>query len=103
MAQKTQIMLIDDIDGSDADETVTLGLDGVAYEIDLTTRRAALATYIDAGRKTARASRKRGTSVRAPREHDPAAGREWATANGHCAPTRSRILVRLLEQYRAAN
>src|SRR5690625_7280415 len=35
MARKTQVLLVDDIDGTDATNTVTFGLDGVAYEIDL--------------------------------------------------------------------
>ena len=35
MAQKTQIILVDDIDGSEAIQTVTFALDGVSYEIDL--------------------------------------------------------------------
>ena len=38
MAQKVQVLLVDDIDGGTADETVTFGLDGVTYEIDLTVR-----------------------------------------------------------------
>ena len=40
MAQKVQVLLVDDIDGSDADETVTFSLDGVSYEIDLTDANA---------------------------------------------------------------
>ena len=35
MARKTQVILTDDIDGSEATGTVSFGLDGVAYEIDL--------------------------------------------------------------------
>ena len=34
MAQKTQVILIDDIDGSEATQSVTFGLDGATYEID---------------------------------------------------------------------
>lgn len=41
MAQKIQILLLDDIDGSAADETVTFALDGVSYEIDLVSAHAA--------------------------------------------------------------
>ena len=41
MAQKVQVVLVDDVDGGSADETVTFGLDGVSYEIDLTTKNAA--------------------------------------------------------------
>ena len=41
MAQKVQVLLVDDIDGGTAEETVTFSLDGVSYEIDLTTDHAA--------------------------------------------------------------
>lgn len=64
MAQKVNIILVDDLDGSDADETVTFGLDGNQYEIDLTSDHAkdlrlALAPYTDVARKTqARRGRK---------------------------------------------
>jgi hypothetical protein len=56
MAQKVQTFLIDDLDGSEAEGTVLFGLDGVHYEIDLSTDnakalRTALARYTDAGRK----------------------------------------------------
>ncbi len=35
MAQKIQILLIDDLDGSAAEGTVRFGLDGTEYEIDM--------------------------------------------------------------------
>ncbi len=57
MAQRVNVVLEDDLDGSDADETVTFALDGVNYEIDLSAANAdklreALALYIGHGRKT---------------------------------------------------
>ena len=33
MAQKVQIILEDDLDGGEADETVSFALDGTSYEI----------------------------------------------------------------------
>src|SRR5947209_9796942 len=55
MAQRVNVVLVDDIDGSDATETVTFGLDGVQYEIDLSEGHAdelrqAMALYIGHGR-----------------------------------------------------
>ena len=41
MAQRVNIVLVDDIDGSDATETVSFGLDGTSYEIDLNDKNAA--------------------------------------------------------------
>ena len=42
MAQKTVVLLSDDLDGGTADETVTFALDGVSYEIDLSAANAAM-------------------------------------------------------------
>ena len=33
MAQRTQVILVDDIDGSEATQTVTFGIDGVTYKM----------------------------------------------------------------------
>lgn len=41
MAQITVVVLEDDLDGSAAAETVTFALEGVSYEIDLSTANAA--------------------------------------------------------------
>lgn len=96
MAQKVQVTLIDDVDGSRADETVTFALDGVTYEIDLTTTHAtelrdALASWVGHARKVggrtvakAPARRQRGVS-------DAQAIRDWAKANGHQVSERGRI------------
>lgn len=56
MAQKVTIILVDDLDGSEAEETVTFGLDGVTYEIDLSkdnaaALRLAVARFVDPARK----------------------------------------------------
>ena len=40
MAQKVQVLLVDDLDGSEATETVAFGLDGASYEIDLSSGNA---------------------------------------------------------------
>ena len=40
MAQKIQVLMVDDIDGSEGSETVTFGVDGVNYEIDLNEKHA---------------------------------------------------------------
>ena len=57
MAQKVTVLLVDDIDGGSADETVSFSLDGVSYEIDLTAAHAAelresFATWVGHARKT---------------------------------------------------
>lgn len=65
MAQKVFVSLVDDIDGSEADETVEFGLDGVNYEIDLSAENAeelrdALAQYVEHARRAG--GRKRPSS-----------------------------------------
>lgn len=70
MAQSTITYLTDDIDGSDAEETIRFTLDGKTYEIDLNKKNAAalrraLKPYIEKGRSAGRqsaGSRRRGTS-----------------------------------------
>ena len=64
MAQKVQVLLVDDVDGGKADETVQFGLDGVSYEIDLSSKNAAklrdaLAGYVGEARRVASRGRRR--------------------------------------------
>ena len=111
MAQKTVITLTDDIDGSDAEETVTFGLDGAVYEIDLNNvhaedLREVLAPFISVarrqgGRSTARTAQ--APKPRASSEVDPKAVRSWAEANGVSVNARGRLKSEVIEQYRAAN
>ena len=68
MAQKVHIVLEDDLDGSDATQTVTFGLDGTSYEIDLNDKNAAalrdaMATYVGHARKVAGSRRGRRSSA----------------------------------------
>ena len=57
MAQRVQIVLEDDLDGGVAAETVTFGLDGVSYEIDLSEAnaeklRSGLEEFVNSARQT---------------------------------------------------
>jgi hypothetical protein len=106
--------LIDDLDGSEAVETVLFGLDGTTYEIDLSTNNAAafrrtLDRYIKASRGSsspARTSRRKpaasGNGANAKRKFDLAALREWASANNVSVPSRGRIPKAVVDQYKAA-
>ncbi|MFI0775848.1 Lsr2 family protein [Streptomyces sp. NPDC021212] len=101
MAQRVVVTLSDDLDGGEAEETVTFGLDGKSYEIDLTAANAsklrdALAPFVEAGRKRARSGKTyRRTSV-AP---DPAAVRAWARSHGMEVPPRGRIPKKVYEAF----
>lgn len=107
MAQKVHITLEDDLEGGDATETVSFGLDGKTYEIDLNDKnsaalRAALARYVGAarrsgGRATTAAKRRTqmGTSAREIRD--------WARSNGHKVPDRGRIPADVRDAFEAAH
>jgi hypothetical protein len=113
MAQKVQVLLVDDIDGGAADETVTFALDGVSYEIDLTTEHAselrdALGTWVGHARKVGGRSGGRsggsssGGGSRPRRSSDAGAVRAWAKENGHEVSERGRISAEIREAYEAA-
>ncbi|MBO0820118.1 MAG: Lsr2 family protein [Nocardiopsaceae bacterium] len=108
MAQKVQVLLVDDLDGSQADETVTFGLDGVAYEIDLSSGNAGqlrgeLAQYLEHARKASPApARRRRARTGAGREQS-ARIREWAKAHGKKISERGRIPADILAEYEAAH
>ncbi|SOX56314.1 Lsr2 family protein [Mycobacterium ahvazicum] len=104
MAKKVTVTLVDDFDGAGAaDETVEFGLDGVTYEIDLSTKNAAklrgdLKQWVAAGRRVG--GRRRGRSG-IDREQS-AAIREWARRNGHNVSTRGRIPADVIDAFHAA-
>ncbi|QSB05671.1 histone-like nucleoid-structuring protein Lsr2 [Natronoglycomyces albus] len=115
MAQKVQVLLLDDIDGGRADETVKFALDGQAYEIDLSQAHAnelreALAKYVDVARRMGRynvggaqRSTTRGSVSRriaADREQNKAI-REWASAKGLKVSPRGRIPQEIVDEYHA--
>ena len=113
MAQKVNIVLVDDIDGSEANETVSFGLDGTSYEIDLNdgnaaALREALAGYIGHARKVTGGTR-RSSSRRSSSGGSAAAGgntkaiREWAKENGYDVSERGRISADIQQAYDAAH
>lgn len=107
MAQKTYTELIDDVDGSKAEETVRFSLDGVAYEIDLSADNAAkirddLSGWTAPARRVA-GRRIRGTGKTASSDSESAKIREWARSTGREVSTRGRIPADLREAYHAAH
>jgi hypothetical protein len=109
MAQKVQVVLVDDLDGGTADETVTFSLDGVSYEIDLTHDNAAhlrdaLAPYVGHGRRVG-GSRRAGSrgAARAAGATNPAEVREWAKSQGIAVSERGRISAELQATFEAAH
>jgi nucleoid-associated protein Lsr2 len=111
MAQKVNIVLVDDIDGSEATETVSFGLDGTSYEIDLNDANAAalrdaLAAYVGHARKVGSARRGRRTSAAAAAAAGGPSAREirdWARSNGYDVPDRGRVSAEVREAFDAAH
>lgn len=108
MARKTHVILTDDLDGSEASQTVSFGLDGVAYEIDLNDihaeqLREQLETWVSSGR---RVGGRRTAGTRRTAGGDPERTtriREWARENGHEVSDRGRIAGSVIEAYDAAH
>lgn len=95
MAQKIQTVLVDDLNGEPAAETVQIGLNGRHYEIDLTKEhahqlRAELKSYVRHARPVA------------PAKPAPEAAqiRAWARQNGYEVSDRGRIHRDVIEAYR---
>lgn len=109
MAQKVLITLEDDIDGSEAAETVKFGLDGSQYEIDLNERHAdalrkSLTKYVEHARRVAgRRQFGKNTGSTGINGHAPREIRDWARSNGHTVPDRGRIPQEVREAFAAAN
>ncbi|WP_341359626.1 Lsr2 family protein [Georgenia sp. M64] len=113
MAQKKHVVLIDDLDGSPASETVHLGLDGVDYEIDLNEAHAealreTFAEWIGparkvGGRKRPSTGRRAASAATASSGGDTAKIREWARQNGYTVSERGRIPASVREAYELAH
>ena len=113
MAQRVNVGLVDDLDGSDAVETVSFALDGVDYEIDLNEQHAselrnALSLYVGHGRRTG--GRRRTSAGGSKRSTAASSGgpsaaeiRAWARENGYDVPERGRVSADVREAYAAAH
>ncbi|GAA0591634.1 Lsr2 family protein [Kutzneria viridogrisea] len=113
MAQKTVVHLIDDLDGGEADESLTFGLDGIEYAMDLSSEnvtklRDLLAPFVAAGRRVGgRKARsagpvKTGASAVSDRALNQAI-REWAREQGETISDRGRIPQDLVNRYQVAH
>jgi hypothetical protein len=123
MAQKVQVILVDDVDGGEAAETVSFALDGVSYEIDVSEKNAnalrdALAPWVGNARRVggrsgggrSRASssggsgRSRGSSGGGGGgKHDLSDVRAWARENGYQVSDRGRVSSEVIAAYEKAH
>ncbi|MGV9676455.1 histone-like nucleoid-structuring protein Lsr2 [Nocardia sp. NPDC003482] len=113
MAKKVTVELVDDYDGkSKAEETIRFAIDGVEYEIDLSTLNAGklretLEPWVKPARKVGRIARgRRHTGASTSTSTDKvqsAAIREWARKNGYEVSSRGRIQGEVIEAYNKAS
>ncbi|MET0863833.1 MAG: Lsr2 family protein [Nakamurella sp.] len=110
MAQQTTVTLTDDLDGGKAVETVTFGLDGRTYEIDLSKKNAsalrkALGEFTASARKvrSGRPAAAPAKTARPSTRIDAKAVREWAQANIVAVSARGRVPSEVVDKYQAAN
>ena len=117
MAQKVQVLLVDDIDEGEAAETVTFSLDGVSYEIDLSEEHAsalrdAFAPWIGHARKVGgRGGSAKRAAAAPPKQRSAATGSEgpdtgavraWARENGYTVSDRGRISAEIVKAFQDA-
>jgi hypothetical protein len=109
VAQKIQVLLIDDLDGSAAEGTVRFALDGTEYEIDLNAGHAgalreALARYVSAARRAGGGARRpaRGGRRVPASGPNPTEVREWARAQGIEVKDRGRVPAELVARFKEA-
>ncbi|MFC6084586.1 histone-like nucleoid-structuring protein Lsr2 [Sphaerisporangium aureirubrum] len=109
MATQIQTLLIDDLEGGEAKETVQFAIDGTSYEIDLNDKNArnlreVLTPFVSSARKADHGQvrgRKRGASQRPARDKSSEI-RAWAKAHGLNVSERGRIASHIVAQYEAA-
>lgn len=107
MAKKTYIELVDDIDGSTADETITFSIDGAHYEIDLSAEnaekiRAEIGEWAEKGTRVARKKARRASAPSSSSEEN-ARIRQWAKDNGYEVGDRGRISAEIRQAYADAH
>jgi hypothetical protein len=109
MAKRVQVIHTDDLDGSEAAETISFGLDGINYSIDVSAENAkklrdAFAPYIAAGERERSASgRRTGSSRRKSTGTAATDVRAWAAAQGMQVSSRGRVSAEVREAYERAH
>jgi hypothetical protein len=102
----------DDLDGTEATETVSFGIDGTTYEIDLNdanaaSLREALSGYVGHARKVTgggrRTRRSSGGSSSSSSSSNTKDVREWAKSQGMEVSERGRISADVQQAYDAAH
>jgi hypothetical protein len=110
MARQVIERLVDDLDGSEATQSVFFGVDGQRYQIDLSDQHAEelrlkLGPFLEVARRVREdTARARGTvrGAVADKDRNPAI-RQWALEEGVELPSRGRIAGAVQEAYDASD
>lgn len=105
MAQRVEIILSDDVDGSTATGTVNFAFDGVSYEIDLSEEnqnkfRDQMSVWVTNARRVRRASAPKKGRPDGPTGSEV---RAWAKAKGFDVSSRGRVPAEIKAAYEAEN
>jgi hypothetical protein len=105
MVRREVVIVEDDLDGGPATETVRFGLDGAAYEIDLSSKNAKklrkrLAPFVEHAHRVAAGQRRPGrTAASRQRSRDI---RAWARQRGIELSDRGRMPASIVDEYEAS-
>jgi hypothetical protein len=110
VAQRTEIVFTDDLDGGPADETVRFGIDGTQYEIDLSKvhageLRSVLQPFVASARRVtsgAGGGSRRGNRAASRRGPNPSDVRAWARSEGIEVKDKGRVPAELVVKFQAA-
>lgn len=106
MAKRMHVVLEDDLDGSEATQSLSFTMDGVEYEIDVNDEHAAqlreaFAPWVGAARRVG--GRKNTRSATSSTKGELVQIREWARAQGMQVSERGRISTEVRDAYAAAH
>jgi len=106
VATVTNVLLVDDLDNSVAEETIEFALEGKTYEIDLSGPNVAklrdvLAPYVAAARRVGggRSDRRSRAADGVGARRDVRAARAWLKEHGYPVPRRGRLRPEYIKAY----
>jgi hypothetical protein len=109
MAQKTTVTLTCDLEDGEkpATETLTFGLEGATYELDLCNKHAkqfrdAIGTYVASGRRVSQAGARRRRSSGGSDRQRTQDIRAWARKKGIEVSQRGRLSGDIVAKYEAS-
>ncbi|MGI5292709.1 histone-like nucleoid-structuring protein Lsr2 [Nonomuraea polychroma] len=111
MAKQIREILIDDLDGGEANETIAFAIDGSSYEIDLSDPNAknlrdALTPFVQNARRASGGPTRRRSAQgrqRAMSREKSSEIRQWAKAHGLPVSERGRIAGTVVQKYEDAH